>query len=49
VEIAASHCGMAVSPAAWRAVAGALERFRRSEARRRAAKPQRVRKLRRVA
>jgi triacylglycerol lipase len=27
VEIEASHCGMAVSPAAWRAVARALERF----------------------
>ncbi|MGH2846192.1 MAG: esterase/lipase family protein, partial [Thermoleophilaceae bacterium] len=34
VEIAASHLGMAVSPTAWRAVAGALERFRRAEARR---------------
>jgi triacylglycerol lipase len=27
VEISASHCGMAVSPAAWRAVARALEGF----------------------
>jgi len=27
VEISASHCGMAVSPAAWRAVAAALERL----------------------
>jgi triacylglycerol lipase len=49
VEIGASHCGMAVSSAGWRAVAGALERFRKAEARRRPAKPQRVRKLRRVA
>jgi triacylglycerol lipase len=49
LEIGASHCGMAVSPAAWRAVAKALERFRRAEARRPAAKPQAVRKLRRVA
>jgi triacylglycerol lipase len=31
VEISASHCGMAVSPAAWRAVADALERFHRAE------------------
>jgi hypothetical protein len=49
VEIGASHCGMAVSPAAWRAVAKSLERFTRAEARRRPAKAQRVRKLRRVA
>jgi triacylglycerol lipase len=49
VEIATSHIGMAVSPAAWRAVAGALEGFRRAEARRQAATPPRVRKLRRVA
>jgi triacylglycerol lipase len=49
VEIGASHCGMAVSPAAWRAVAKSLERFDRAEARRRPAKAQRVRKLRRVA
>ena len=49
VEIGASHCGMAVSPAAWRAVAKALERFRRAEARRRPAKPQRVPRLRRAA
>jgi triacylglycerol lipase len=49
VEIGASHCGMAVSPAAWRAVAQALDRFGRAEARRRPAKPQRTRKLRRVA
>jgi triacylglycerol lipase len=49
VEVRASHCGMSVNPAAWRAVAKALERFRRAEARRGAAKPQRERKLRRVA
>jgi triacylglycerol lipase len=49
VEIGASHCGMAVSPAAWRAVADALEGFRRAEVRRQAPKAQRVRKLRRVA
>jgi pimeloyl-ACP methyl ester carboxylesterase len=35
VEIASSHLGMAVSPAAWTAVAGALDRFARAEARRR--------------
>jgi pimeloyl-ACP methyl ester carboxylesterase len=35
VEIRASHCGMAVSRAAWRAVADALESFRAAEARRR--------------
>lgn len=49
VEIRASHCGMAVSPAAWRAVAGALDRFGRAESPRRPAKQQRVRNLRRVA
>jgi triacylglycerol lipase len=52
VEIASSHCGMSVSPAAWRAVAAALERFRRAEARRtKAAKARRqpTRRLRRVA
>jgi triacylglycerol lipase len=49
VEIAGSHCGMAVSPAAWRAVAEAIESFRRAEARRRSPKPGRVRRLRRVA
>jgi triacylglycerol lipase len=49
VEIGASHCGMAVSPAAWRAVAAALERFRRAEDRRQTARPGRVRRLRRVA
>jgi triacylglycerol lipase len=35
VEIDASHCGMAVSPAAWRAVADSLRKFERAEARRR--------------
>jgi pimeloyl-ACP methyl ester carboxylesterase len=53
VEIAASHCGMAVNPAAWRAVAEALERFRRAdaeaEAERRSPKPARSRRLRSVA
>jgi triacylglycerol lipase len=34
VEIDASHCGMAVSPAAWRAVAKALGSFARADARR---------------
>jgi triacylglycerol lipase len=46
VEIGASHVGMAVSPAAWRAVASALDRFGRAEARRRK-RPERV--LRRAA
>lgn len=50
IEIPGSHCGMAVNPAAWRAVAKALERFQSAEARRRpAAKARPVRKLRRVA
>ena len=50
VEISSTHCGMAVNPAAWRAVAAALDRFGRAEARRRpASKPRPVRKLRRVA
>jgi pimeloyl-ACP methyl ester carboxylesterase len=48
VEIRASHIGMAVSPAAWRAVAAALERFERAEARRRKT-PARPRRLRRAA
>lgn len=34
VEISASHCGMAVSAAAWRAVADALASFRASDERR---------------
>lgn len=37
VEISASHCGMAVSPAAYRAVATALEGFEDSQPRRRGA------------
>ena len=48
VEIRASHVGMAVSPAAWRAVATALDRFARAEARRRKP-PARARRLRRAA
>jgi triacylglycerol lipase len=47
VEIAASHIGMAVNPAAWRAVAAALDRFARAEARRRPGA--RERRLRRAA
>jgi triacylglycerol lipase len=47
VEISTSHVGMAVSPAAWRAIAAALDRFGRAEARRR---PEaRARRLRRAA
>jgi pimeloyl-ACP methyl ester carboxylesterase len=42
VEIVSSHLGMAVSPAAWRAVAAALERFRSAEPR--PAKPRRLRR-----
>jgi triacylglycerol lipase len=45
VEIRSSHLGMAVSPGAWRAVAGALERFRRADT----GKPRRVSRLRRAA
>jgi triacylglycerol lipase len=37
VEINASHCGMAVSRSAWRAVADSLEAFRAAEPRRRPA------------
>jgi triacylglycerol lipase len=37
VEVRASHIGMAVNPAAWRAVAGALEAFGKADARRRPA------------
>jgi len=48
VEISTSHMGMAVSPAAWRAVASALERFERAEARRRSS-AERGRRLRRAA
>jgi triacylglycerol lipase len=49
VEIRASHCGMAVSPAAWRAVAGALGGFGQSELRRQGSRGEPVRSLRRVA
>lgn len=49
IEISSSHIGMAVSPAAWRAVAKALERFRKAEARRPAAAKRPARKLRSVA
>jgi pimeloyl-ACP methyl ester carboxylesterase len=49
VEIRASHCGMAVSRAAWRAVADALESFRAAEAGRRAAPRARVHRLPRAA
>ena len=37
LEIRASHIGMGMHPRAWRAVAGELERLRRSESRRQAA------------
>ncbi|HEX5896221.1 MAG TPA: alpha/beta hydrolase [Thermoleophilaceae bacterium] len=46
VEIHASHCGMAVSRSAWRAVAEALEGFRAAEARRRTGTGAQVRRLR---
>jgi pimeloyl-ACP methyl ester carboxylesterase len=46
VEIHASHCGMAVSRAAWRAVAEALEAFRAAEPRRRPSTGAQVRRLR---
>ena len=46
VEVATSHVGMAVSPAAWKAVASALERFARADAKRR---PVERRRLRRAA
>lgn len=45
MEIRSSHLGMAVSPRAWRAVATALERFRRAEAE----KPRRASRARRAA
>jgi pimeloyl-ACP methyl ester carboxylesterase len=47
VEVPASHIGMAVSPAVWRAVAATLERFERAEVRRRP--PASPRRLRRAA
>jgi triacylglycerol lipase len=50
VEIRASHCGMAVSRGAWRAVASALESLRASEAKRRRPAPRaQVHRLRRAA
>jgi len=49
VEIRASHCGMAVSRAAWRAVADALESFRAADERRRPARRARVQPLPRAA
>jgi triacylglycerol lipase len=49
VEIDASHCGMAVSAPAWRAVADALASFERAEARRRRADGSRVRRFPRAA
>jgi triacylglycerol lipase len=47
VEITSSHIGMAVSPAAWRAIGLALDRFDTAETRRR--QPARARRLRRAA
>jgi pimeloyl-ACP methyl ester carboxylesterase len=49
VEIRSSHCGMAVSRAAWRAVAGALETFAAAEARRRPPAGAQVHRLPRAA
>jgi pimeloyl-ACP methyl ester carboxylesterase len=49
VEIGASHCGMAVSRAAWRAVADALESFRLADARRRPQRRAQVHRLPRAA
>lgn len=46
VEIHASHCGMAVSRSAWRAVAEALEELRAVESRQRPARGGQVRRLR---
>jgi triacylglycerol lipase len=46
VEIDASHCGMAVSSSAWRAVAESLDAFRAAEPRRRPAARAQVRSLR---
>ena len=46
VEINASHCGMAVSRSAWRAVAEALEELRVAESRQRPARTGQVRRLR---
>src|SRR5215210_251723 len=49
VEIGASHCGMAVSRAAWSAVAGALESFREAEAGRGPQRKAQVHRLPRAA
>jgi len=49
VEIGASHCGMAVSRAAWRAVAEALESFRDADERRRPSRGAQVHRLPRAA
>jgi pimeloyl-ACP methyl ester carboxylesterase len=49
VEISASHCGMAVSRSAWRAVADALESFQAAESRGRPAAGARVHRLPRAA
>jgi triacylglycerol lipase len=49
VEIRASHCGMAVSRAAWRAVADALESFRAADEARRPAHRAQVHRLPRAA
>jgi triacylglycerol lipase len=49
VEIHASHCGMAVSRSAWRAVADALEGFASADRRRRPARRAQVRRLPRAA
>jgi pimeloyl-ACP methyl ester carboxylesterase len=49
VEISASHCGMAVSRSAWRAVAAALESFQAADAQRAPASGARVHKLPRAA
>jgi triacylglycerol lipase len=46
VEISASHCGMAVSRSAWRAVAEALEDLRAAQPQRRPATGSTVRRLR---
>jgi triacylglycerol lipase len=49
VEIRASHCGMAVSRGAWRAVAEALDSFREADARRRPERRAQVHRLPRAA
>jgi triacylglycerol lipase len=49
VEIRASHCGMAVSRSAWRAVAEALEGFREADSGSRPGAGARVHRLPRAA